>query len=94
MNKVPIRIVCELLRKQILEALAEFPKMTAMWEAVVHNLYELHGAALDHLIEHILRVEDARCVPLVRVEAANVVNLAALQSCQEEIQVLQVGLAD
>mmetsp|Transcript_77324 Transcript_77324/g.226765 ORF Transcript_77324/g.226765 Transcript_77324/m.226765 type:complete len:484 (+) Transcript_77324:2140-3591(+) len=60
---------------------------------MVHDLHQLHRAALDHLVQDVLGVEEAGTPSLIRVEAADVVDGARLEGGKQVVQVGQVVAA-
>jgi len=82
MHEVTVRVASEIWRQEALETVPEVSQKTAMWEAVMHDLYELDSAALYHLIQNILAIEDTSLAVLVRIEAADVVDRTLLERAE------------
>mmetsp|Transcript_7323 Transcript_7323/g.19666 ORF Transcript_7323/g.19666 Transcript_7323/m.19666 type:complete len:955 (-) Transcript_7323:1494-4358(-) len=93
-HEVAVRVAAEVRGQELGEALTQVLQEAPVRVAVVHDVHQLHGAALDHLVEHVLCVELARPPDLVRVKTPDVVHRAVLQGGQQLVQVPQVVRAD
>lgn len=74
MHKVPVRVVRELWWQELLETTTEIFQDASMRVAMVHDVDQFDRTTLDHLVQHILGVEDSSLSLLIGVEAADVVD--------------------
>mmetsp|Transcript_111708 Transcript_111708/g.266469 ORF Transcript_111708/g.266469 Transcript_111708/m.266469 type:complete len:498 (-) Transcript_111708:1172-2665(-) len=93
MHEVAVRVVSKFWGQKLLKPATEILQHTAMREAVVHNLHQLHSSTLDYLVQDILGLEQPRLPLLVGVEAADVVDRALLQRLQQIGQIAEIPAA-
>mmetsp|Transcript_122795 Transcript_122795/g.352683 ORF Transcript_122795/g.352683 Transcript_122795/m.352683 type:complete len:534 (+) Transcript_122795:1704-3305(+) len=89
-DEVAVVVVLQLLRQHLREAPPQVLQVAAVRVAAMHDPDQLHCAALDDLIEHILLHEHTRLSPIIGIEAPDVVHGAVLQRRQQLLQAPQV----
>mmetsp|Transcript_117351 Transcript_117351/g.328467 ORF Transcript_117351/g.328467 Transcript_117351/m.328467 type:complete len:590 (-) Transcript_117351:1125-2894(-) len=94
LDEGPHAVALEARRQEVPEAHHDLLEGAAVGVAVVHDLDELHGAALDDLVQHQLALELVRPLLPVGLEAADVVQVAGAQRLEERLQVPGVLLRD
>mmetsp|Transcript_28517 Transcript_28517/g.51594 ORF Transcript_28517/g.51594 Transcript_28517/m.51594 type:complete len:444 (+) Transcript_28517:772-2103(+) len=80
--------------EQVSEAVHNLLERTPVWVAIVHDLHQFDGSALNDLVQHKLLVEDVGLLQRIWFEAADVVQVASAQSAKQRLEVCLVLLAN
>mmetsp|Transcript_1680 Transcript_1680/g.5046 ORF Transcript_1680/g.5046 Transcript_1680/m.5046 type:complete len:334 (+) Transcript_1680:536-1537(+) len=89
-HKVAVRVAVEVLGQQVREPSPQLLEEATVREPVVHDLDQLHGAALYDLVQDVLWVEHPGAPVLVWVETSDIVDRGSSKGRQQVIEVCNV----